>query len=84
MALGAGVVVARLAYVWASPHSHFWGLWPVLGLIVGGLGLVVMLIGWVMPEDKSASAGQIQKSGNRSRNLQAGRDIIFNRDAQGK
>jgi hypothetical protein len=84
LALGAGVVLARLGYVWATPHSHFLGLWPVLGLIVGALGLVVMLIGWVMPGDKSASPSQVQKSGDRSNNLQAGRDIILNRDTQGE
>lgn len=80
LGVGAALVIARLAYVWTSPHSHFWDVWAVLGLAIGGLGLVIMVIGWMMPKQESEPSSQVQKSGDGSTNLQAGRDIVIDRD----
>jgi hypothetical protein len=80
LGVGAAVVIARLAYVWTSPHSHFWDVWAVLGLVLGGLGLVIMVIGWVMPKQESEPHSQVQKGGARSTNLQAGLDIVIDLD----
>jgi hypothetical protein len=81
LGLGGAAVIARLAYVWTSSSSHFWDVWAVLGVIVGGLGLVIMVVGWVMPS-KEPSPSQFQVGGDKSTNIQAGRDITFPRDGQ--
>lgn len=81
LALGGAVVIARLAYVWAASSGRFWDVWAVLGVIVGGLGLVIMVVGWVMPSNES-SPSQVQVGGDRSTNLQAGRDITLHHDSQ--
>lgn len=81
LALGGAVVIARLAYVWAAPSGRFWDVWAMLGVIVGGLGLVIMVVGWVMPSNES-SPSQVQAGGERSTNLQAGRDITLHHDSQ--
>lgn len=80
LGLGSAAVIARLAYVW-SASGHFWDVWAVLGVVVGGLGLVIMVVGWVMPS-KESSPSQIQVGGARSTNIQAGRDITLPGDGQ--
>lgn len=73
LALGGATVLARASYVWSS-GGHFWDVWSVLGVVVGGLGLVIMAAGWWMP-DKKSSPGQVQTGGAGSTLLQAGGDI---------
>ena len=80
LGLGGATVIARLAYVWAA-SGHFWDVWTVLGVVIGGLGLVIMVVGWVMPS-KEPLPGQVQLGGARSTNIQAGRDITLPRDGQ--
>jgi hypothetical protein len=78
---GAGVaaVVARLGYVWSGSGNHFWDVWAVLAVVVGGLGLVIMVASWLMPSRESPP-NQSQVGGDRSTNLQAARDINLGRD----
>lgn len=80
LALGGAAVLARLGYIWQG-GGHFWDVWSVLGVVVGGLGLVIMLVAWVMPSEES-SPSQVQVGGDRSTNIQAGRDITLPRDSQ--
>ena len=80
LGVGAAVVIARLAYVWSSAHAHFLGVWAVLGIVIGGLGLVVMIAGWAMPKDESMPPSQVQKGGAGSINVQVGRNIVLDRD----
>jgi hypothetical protein len=80
LGLGGAVVIARLAYIW-SASGHFWDVWTVLGVVVGGLGVVIMAVGWLMPSKESVPS-QVQFGGNGSTNIQAGRDITLSRDGQ--
>jgi hypothetical protein len=80
LGLGGAAVIARLAYDWAA-NGHFWSVWTVLGVVIGGLGLVIMVVGWVMPSKESLPR-QVQLGGNGSTNIQAGRDITLPRDGQ--
>jgi hypothetical protein len=77
LGVGAAVVVARLAHVWQG-GGPFWDVWSVLGVVLAGLGLMIMLVGWVMPKEESSS-GRVQIGGDGSTNLQAGRDITIHR-----
>jgi hypothetical protein len=81
LGLGGAAVLARLGYLWASSGGHFWNVWTILGVVVGGLGFVIMVVGWVMPSEKS-SPSQLQVGGDRSTNIQAGRDITLRGDEQ--
>lgn len=72
--VGGAAVLARAGYIWSS-GGHFWDVWSVLGVVVGGLGLVIMMVAWVMP-DKKSSPSQVQTGGAGSTNLQAGGSII--------
>ncbi len=80
LVVGVAAVLARLSYVWTS-GGHFWDVWFVVGVVVAGLGLVIMVVGWVMPS-KESSPSQVQVGGDKSMNIQAGRDIILPRDGQ--
>lgn len=79
LGLGGSTIIARLAYDWTA-GGHFWDAWSVLGVIAGSLGLVIMVVAWVVPSEKSPA--QTQAGGARSINLQAGRDINFPRNDQ--
>lgn len=83
LSLGAAVVVARLGYIWSVSSSHFWNLWALVGVVVGGVGLAVMVVSWVMPS-KESSPSQVQTGGHGSTNLQAGRDITIRPEDLGK
>jgi hypothetical protein len=77
--VGAALAIARLSYVWQS-GGRFWDVLAAVGVVAAGLGLVVMIIGWVMPKKDSPLPTQIQIGGDRSTNIQAGRDITLPRD----
>jgi hypothetical protein len=75
--LGAGVLlwVTRLAYVWQS-GGQFWNWVGTSGVIVSVAGLVILLLGWTVPKEKTP-VRQIQVGGDRSTNFQASGDISF-------
>jgi hypothetical protein len=75
--LGAGVLlwVTRLAYVWQSGRQ-FWNWAGMSGVIVSVAGLIILLVGWVVPKEKMP-VRQIQVGGDRSTNFQASGDINF-------
>jgi hypothetical protein len=75
--LAAGTLfwVTRLAYVWQS-GGQFWNWAGTSGVVVSVVGLVILLVGWMVPKDKTP-AQQIQVGGDRSTNFQAGGDINF-------
>ena len=78
--VGGGLAVARLSYMWAS-GSRFWVMWSAVGVAVAALGLVIMVVGLAMRSSESPPS-QIQVGGDRSTNIQAGRDITLSRDDQ--
>ena len=80
LVVGGGLAVARLSYVWQS-GGRFWVAWSAVGVGVAGLGLVIMVVGLAMRSQES-SPSQFQVGGDRSTNVQAGRDITLPRDDQ--
>jgi hypothetical protein len=81
LGVGGALAIARLAYVWQN-GGHFWDVLSTLGVVVAGLGFVIMIVGWVMPKEEPSSPSQVQIGGDRSTNIQAGRDINFPRNGQ--
>lgn len=76
LGLGALLLVSWLIYGIQSKTS-FW-YWPgILGVTLTAIGLVVLIVGFVLPdaENEDASPTQRQYGGDKSINLQAGRDI---------
>lgn len=73
--VGGALAIARLAYNWQN-GGRFWDVLSTLGVVVAGLGLAIMLLGWVMPKEES-SPTQVQIAGDKSMNTQAGRDITL-------
>jgi hypothetical protein len=81
LGVGAALAIARLAYIWQG-GGHFWDLLSTLGVAVAGLGFLIMIVGWVMPKDELSSPSQVQAGGDRSTNIQAGRDINLLRNGR--
>ena len=79
--VGGALAITRLAYIWQN-GGDFWDVLSILGVVATALGLVLMLVGWMMPKEESSSPSQVQIGGDRSTNIQAGRDITLPRDGQ--
>jgi hypothetical protein len=78
LGVGALLAVGWLIYARQS-HTSFWA-WPgTAGVVIFGVGFVILIIGFVMPKDDERGQ-QIQLGGDRSTNLQAGRDIHIGND----
>jgi hypothetical protein len=78
--VGGALVIARLSYVWQN-GGQFWVPLGTAGVVVAAVGFVIMMTGWMMPK-KDSSPEQIQIGGDRSTNIQAGRDITLPRDSR--
>jgi hypothetical protein len=82
---GAGVVIAVgwLVYV-DQDHISFWSWLGILGVVIGRLGLIILVAGWVIPDKNEGEitplVKQVQRGGNLSTNYQAGRDIKIDKD----
>lgn len=81
MGLGGALTVGYLLYTFQDKSRSFWE-WPgVLGVIILGLGLVALFIGFFIPstaktpDSSRPSIRQKQKGGARSQNFQGGRDV---------
>jgi hypothetical protein len=81
LGVGGALAIARLAYIWQN-GGRFWDLLSTLGVVVAGLGFLIMIVGWVMPKEEPSPSSQVQVGGDRSTNIQAGRDITLPRDGQ--
>jgi hypothetical protein len=75
--MGGALVIARLSYVWQD-RGQFAVPLGIAGVVVAALGFVIMVTGWVIPK-RATSPEQIQMGGDKSTNIQAGRDITFPR-----
>jgi hypothetical protein len=84
LGVGALLAVSWLIYAIQSKTS-FWS-WPgATGVVVGAVGLVALIVGFMMPKDEEqAPAQQRQRAGSHSVNLQAGRDIRLGDDRSGE
>jgi glucose uptake protein GlcU len=80
---GALLVISWLIYAFQS-KANFWS-WPgVIEVIIGVVGFVALIVGFMMPKDeKRAAAQQSLHAGSYSTNLQAGRDIKLGGDGSG-
>ena len=84
--LGVGVLIAVswLVYV-RQAHEGFWSWLGTAGVIVAGVGLVMLITGFLMPKDNEMeTVRQVQIGGSNSRNIQAGRNIKFGNDKSGE
>jgi hypothetical protein len=78
LGVGALLAISWLVYV-EQAHTSFWS-WPgTAGIIIGSFGVLMLLVGFVMPSDDSP-IHQVQRGGNKSVNLQAGRDLHLRDD----
>jgi uncharacterized membrane protein YjfL (UPF0719 family) len=84
LGVGALLAVSWLIYAVQSKTS-FWS-WPgIAGVVVGAVGFVALVVGFVMPKDEEqAPVRQHLRAGSHSVNLQAGRDIRLGDDKSGE
>jgi hypothetical protein len=84
LGVGALLAVSWLVYGRQS-HTAFWS-WPgTAGVVLAGVGFVALVVGFVMPKEEGQVSGQQhQHGGDRSMNLQAGRDIKIGSDGSGE
>jgi 4-amino-4-deoxy-L-arabinose transferase-like glycosyltransferase len=80
LGVGALLAISWLIYAIQSKAS-FWS-WPgIVGVAVAGVGFVILVVGFVIPDDekleskKQAPPQMRQRGGPHSVNLQAGHDI---------
>ena len=52
--VGGALAITRLAYIWQN-GGDFWDVLSILGVVATALGLVLMLVGWMMPKEESSS-----------------------------
>jgi hypothetical protein len=82
LGVGALLAISWLIYVQQSGHN-FWS-WPgTTGTVIGGIGIVMLLVGLVLPKDEPI-VHQVQHGGNQSVNLQVGRDINLRNGKSGE
>jgi hypothetical protein len=80
--LGVGALLATSWLIYAiQSKASFWS-WPgIVGVAVAGVGLVILVVGFVIPDDekpeskKQAPPQMRQRGGPHSVNFQAGHDI---------
>jgi len=80
--LGVGALLAISWLIYAiQGKTSFWS-WPgIVGVAVAGVGLVILVVGFFIPDDekpeskKQAPPQMRQRGGPHSVNLQAGHDI---------
>jgi hypothetical protein len=82
--LGVGAILAVSWLVYAQQsRTGFWSWEGSAGVVIAGVGLIMLIVGFVMPGNEDA-VRLVQHAGNRSRNFQAGRDINIRNGEPGK
>jgi hypothetical protein len=73
LGVGALLAISWIVYV-SQSHLSFWSWEGALGLVLGGIGLLMLIVGFFM-SGEDTSAHLVQHGAVNSTNYQAGRDI---------
>lgn len=77
--IGGAAVISYFVYAASGSNRDFWTMPGIISVVVLVLGLLLLISG-LFGRDRSEPPRQVQRGGDHSAHLQAGRDITIGED----